>query len=201
MLIQIAFVRQCSADVFGKCLVAWAGHSRIMSCRDAAVGPLSTERHIVGAAANQNSPPAQLHNHLGICSGSVIAERGNTLACICLSEVAYPSCSLLCRCRQYAKDGACWADSSSSGATKQLFQWADGPNCQDYLVKMWHVQVSPRYRLSERPQIPVPYFRQKAAAQLPAGDAAGMCHAAAQFGKVCQQPCANGVQTSFGHSS
>ncbi|DBA98134.1 hypothetical protein WJX77_003403 [Trebouxia sp. C0004] len=35
-------------------------------------------------------------------------------------------------------------------------------------------QVSPRYRLSERAPIPVPYFRQKAAAQLPAGDAAGL---------------------------
>lgn len=64
-----------------------------------------------------------------------------------------------------------------------------------------HVQVSPRYRLSERPQIPVPYFRQKTAAQLPAGDAAGMCNAAAQFGKVCQQPCANSVQINFGHPS
>ena len=53
-----------------------------------------------------------------------------------------------------------------------------GLNCPNYLADTRHMQVSPRYRLSERPQIPVPYFRQKAAAQLPAGNAAGLCQAA-----------------------
>lgn len=63
-----------------------------------------------------------------------------------------------------------------------------GHYCSGYFAETRRVQVSPRYRLSERPQIPVPYFRQKAAAQLPAGDAAGLCQAACltSLGKVRQ---------------
>ena len=148
------------------------------SCSDASVG-LSFGHQTFGAVANRTPPPTQLQSHTGRPIGRVVVLQSTCRHLCCLYQAPLEACPCL---DSLIAAGVCALQSSPAagqvparqvGLSQSLYMQKGVPTYAVF-AEIRHVQVSPRYRLSERSQLPIPYFRQKAAAQLPAGDAAGM---------------------------